>query len=110
MTSDIAVVLKGGLLRLSELDNVYVATGPLGKGFALVNGGGKIAVLEAVTLGHKVAACDIAAGEKVIKYGAPIGSATMKIAKGDHVHVHNMKSDYTPTYMLNETAKGEGNA
>jgi len=27
-----------------------------------------------------------------------IGSATRDIAVGEHVHLHNMKSDYLPTY------------
>ena len=40
----------------------------------------------------------IAAGEKVFKYGAPIGSATQPIAPGDYVHTRNLKSDYLPTY------------
>jgi hypothetical protein len=33
----------------------------------------------------------------VIKYGAPIGSATRDIAPGEYVHTHNLKSDYLPT-------------
>ena len=42
--------------------------------------------------GHKAARCDIRAGEKVIKYGYPIGVAKCDIAKGDHVHTHNIKT------------------
>ena len=38
----------------------------------------------------------------MLKYGAPIGVATEGIAPGSHVHVHNMKSDYTPTYHLED--------
>jgi hypothetical protein len=53
-----------------------------------------------IALAHKVARRAIAAGEKIVKYGAPIGSATEAIAAGAHVHVHNVKSDYTPTYHL----------
>ena len=41
-----------------------------------------------------------------MKYGAPIGSATAAIAAGEHVHVHNMKSDYTPTYQLDAATGG----
>ena len=40
-------------------------------------------VLVDVTSGHKYAACAIAAGEKVIKYGFPIGIATADIAEGE---------------------------
>jgi hypothetical protein len=36
----------------------------------------------------------IAQGEKVLKYGLPIGSATRDIEAGEHVHVQNLKSDY----------------
>ena len=45
--------------------------------------------------GHKYALRDISAGEKVIKYGFPIGHATEDIKKGEHVHTHNMKTDLT---------------
>ena len=43
--------------------------------------------------GHKYAVCDIAKGEKVIKYGMPIGHATADIKKGEHVHTHNLKTN-----------------
>jgi len=32
----------------------------------------------------------------------PIGSATRAIKAGEHVHLHNMKSDYIPTYTLED--------
>jgi altronate hydrolase len=43
--------------------------------------------------GHKYARRDIAAGEDIVKYGMPIGHATCAIAKGEHVHVHNVKTN-----------------
>lgn len=46
-----------------------------------------------VTTGHKVALCDIAAGENVIKYGFPIGHATRDIAAGERVHTDNLKTN-----------------
>lgn len=97
-----------GLLRLAETDNVLVATGPVGPGPVVIHGGGGMTLSTQVTLGHKVSARDIAAGEKILKYGVPIGSATEDIPMGAHVHVHNMKSNYTPTYTLRETAGGGG--
>lgn len=45
-----------------------------------------------IPLGHKIALQDIAKGEMVIKYGQPIGRATDTIARGEHVHVHNLKT------------------
>ena len=43
--------------------------------------------------GHKYALCDIKAGENIIKYGNPIGHATIDIKKGEHVHSHNVKTN-----------------
>ena len=43
--------------------------------------------------GHKYALCDIKAGENIIKYGNPIGHATIDIKKGEHIHTHNMKTN-----------------
>lgn len=42
--------------------------------------------------GHKYALRDIKKGEKVIKYGFPIGIASEDIKKGEHVHSHNLKT------------------
>jgi (2R)-sulfolactate sulfo-lyase subunit alpha len=45
-----------------------------------------------IPLGHKVAIAEIKQGERVIKYGMPIGNATADITVGDHVHTHNLKT------------------
>lgn len=42
--------------------------------------------------GHKYALCDIEKGNKVIKYGFPIGTASEDIKKGELVHTHNLKT------------------
>jgi altronate dehydratase len=47
-----------------------------------------------VPFGHKIAIQDIKKGDKIVKYGEPIGSATQNIKKGDWVHTHNVKDDY----------------
>ncbi len=61
---------------------------------------GDFVISQALGLGHKLACRVIARGDKILKYGAPIGSATRDIAPGEHVHLHNMQSDYLPTYTL----------
>ena len=48
--------------------------------------------LAAIPLGHKVALGEIATGDTIIKYDNDIGAAIADIAKGDHVHVHNVKT------------------
>jgi altronate hydrolase len=47
--------------------------------------------------GQKVALAPIAAGEPVVKYGFPIGTATQSIAPGAHVHSHNLKTSLEGT-------------
>lgn len=42
--------------------------------------------------GHKYALKDINRGEKIIKYGFPIGVAAEDIKAGEHVHSHNLKT------------------
>jgi len=51
-----------------------------------------LAVNNPIPLGHKFALRDIRTGESVIKYGEDIGQAVTDIPKGDHVHVHNLKT------------------
>jgi (2R)-sulfolactate sulfo-lyase subunit alpha len=45
-----------------------------------------------VPIGHKVALADIKSGDTVWKYGQDIGKAVAEIGKGEHVHVHNLKT------------------
>ena len=52
--------------------------------------GRSIQLLQTIPRGHKFAIRDIAIGESVRKYGAPIGSATQDIPRGAHVHSHNL--------------------
>ncbi len=46
----------------------------------------------AVPIGHKIALTDIKAGDTVWKYGEDIGKAIADIGKGEHVHIHNLKT------------------
>ena len=84
------------ILKLHSGDNVVIAVRSLAHG-TNVDG---VTLLGDVDTGHKIAARDIAAGEKIIKWGCPIGSATYAIRAGEHVHTHNLQSDYLPTFTL----------
>lgn len=50
-----------------------------------------VVLLQSIPFGHKLALKDIERGERIIKYGETIGQATVKINKGEHVHVHNVE-------------------
>ena len=45
-----------------------------------------------IPIGHKVALVDIKKGDTIFKYGEDIGRAVADIAKGAHLHVHNVKT------------------
>ena len=52
----------------------------------------KIQSLNEINLGHKIAMIDFKEGDTIIKYGHDIGKVVKEIKKGDHVHVHNVKT------------------
>lgn len=52
----------------------------------------RMAAKETVPIGHKIALADLKAGDTVIKYGEDIGKVVAPIAKGAHVHTHNLKT------------------
>jgi hypothetical protein len=86
------------LLRLAAPDNVLIVAVALHAGDVVPGPDASITIAQDVELGHKVAGRHIGAGEKVVRYGMPIGSATCDIAPGDWVHTHNLKSDYIRTF------------
>ena len=51
-----------------------------------------IKALDDIPIGHKVALSDLQEGDTVIKYGEDIGRIVQAVAKGAHVHTHNLKT------------------
>ncbi len=90
------------LLLLHPADNVFVLTATLHAGESYVVGGETYPNETELRLGHKIARLDVPAGGKILKYGVAIGSASVAIRRGDHVHLHNLQSDYLPTYTLDK--------
>ncbi|MGQ9604831.1 MAG: UxaA family hydrolase [Thermogutta sp.] len=89
--------MKARLIRLHPDDNVVVATGTIPKGTVVKLERVRLTAASNLRMGHKVAVRPIAEGEKVLKYGRPIGVATMNVEPGQWVHVHNMRSLYITT-------------
>jgi altronate dehydratase small subunit len=81
---------------IHEKDTVATALEPLHAGaeipIEIQNHTEKIKLLAEIPAGHKFALIDMEKGRDVIKYGEPIGQSTAKIARGEHVHRHNMTS------------------
>lgn len=86
------------LVLLHEVDNVLVCCKSLAVHEVIEINELNVQVSSDIDVGHKIARRAIKQGEKVIRWGVPIGSATLDINIGEHVHIHNMKSDYIPSY------------
>lgn len=81
------------LIRLHESDNVAIALAPLHQGAEYDVDDVRFTSLQNVDKGHKVALVDLAKGDNVIKYGAPIGHALNPIKAGQWVHVEDVKTN-----------------
>jgi (2R)-sulfolactate sulfo-lyase subunit alpha len=90
--------MKHGILLHEADDDVGVAVIDLKKGSRIgavtLEGkpAGSVTLRDNVPLGHKVAMRDLPKEKAVIKYGRPVGKAVATIARGAHVHVHNVKT------------------
>jgi altronate dehydratase small subunit len=87
---------KVRVIVIDRKDNVATALEPLKRGTEIQTGiqgaADKITLLSDIPLGHKFALRKMRKGDSVIKYGQPIGQSTREIARGEHVHVHNVGS------------------
>ena len=52
----------------------------------------KVQSKDEIPLGHKIAMIDLNEGDTILKYGHDIGKVVRSIKKGEHVHVHNVKT------------------
>jgi len=98
------------LLLLHPDDNILVARRDIPAGELVEVDGERFAMPAAIELGHKLARCALEADTRVLKYGAPIGSMKLAVARGEHVHLHNLRSDYLPSTSreIGKTEKTDG--
>lgn len=93
------------LLLLAPQDNILVAGAEVAAGETILIEGIPLVAKTTIGRGHKLARRAIALGDAILKYGAPIGTATLAIAPGEHVHIQNVKSNYTPTHIIGAVAE-----
>ena len=92
---------------LNKTDNVFVCCKQLLQGSSITLEGADVSMTADITVGHKIARQAISEGDKIIKYGVSIGSAIKDIALGEHIHMHNMKSDYIASHTRQNKAGEE---
>lgn len=83
-------------LRLHPEDDVAVVLEPAQPGDVVVVGNDAVVVQEPVPRFHKVAVRDLEEGHPVRKVGEVIGATTQPVRRGQHVHVHNLRSLRAP--------------
>ncbi|MGS2722640.1 UxaA family hydrolase [Porticoccus sp. GXU_MW_L64] len=93
------------IIRLHSSDNIGVSRRNISVDETITINGTPVRVAEDIPVGHKVALNNIANGDKILKYGAAIGSSTTDIGIGRHVHMHNMKSDYIASHTREGLSK-----
>jgi len=76
-------------VKINASDNVAVMLQDVQKGIEIFG----IAATDKIPRGHKMALCDIAKGQDIIKYGYAIGHTTADISAGSHVHTHNLRTN-----------------
>jgi altronate dehydratase small subunit len=90
------LTVKSKAVIINNKDNVATALTSMKAGSAVsieVQGRKeKIRLVSDIPTGHKFALQAIPGNADIIKYGEPIGKTTAAIAKGEHVHVHNVVS------------------
>lgn len=104
MSTTIAV---SHLLLLHPDDNVLVVAIRLEAGDSVLIDGRSHTIRNNIDVGHKVARSGMDAGTKVVRYGAAIGSLTAPVRAGDHVHTHNLKSDYIASHSRQAAQLGD---
>ena len=92
------------LLLMSPEDNCLIARTALAAGDTVDIDGMPVTLPEDIPLGYKVARNALRPGDKVLRYGALIGSVTAVVPCGAMLHTHNLASDYLPTYTLGPDA------
>ena len=82
-------------LIMNAHDNVATAVEEIGAGEEVIVPTGQSPITlhaaEAIPFGFKIALQEIPQGEIIRKYGETIGTASVSIAKGAMVHIHNLE-------------------
>jgi len=83
---------------LNKADNVLICCQAAKVGEIVCIDAQQFNITAHIEIGHKIARDKLIKGQKIIRYGVPIGSATSNIVIGEHIHLHNMESDYIPSH------------
>lgn len=88
-------MIKYNCILIDTIDNVVTTLKDIEEKEEIIASGLVInlSARQKITKGHKVAIKDINKGDEVFKYGTKIGTSIFDIVAGEHVHIHNIKSN-----------------
>jgi (2R)-sulfolactate sulfo-lyase subunit alpha len=98
--------VHGPFILLHPDDNVLVCRARADAGTLVPSNDIMLTLPVSIDVGHKIARYDLKIGDKIFKYGAPIGSMVADASAGDHIHMHNMQSDYIKSHTREVTGHG----
>ena len=80
-------------IQINPKDNVVITVNAIQAGTNVMD---DITANEDIPQGHKLALCDIAKGENIIRYGVTLGYALQPIKKGDWINEHMLELPTPP--------------
>lgn len=104
MNASLVTPPSSTFIRLHATDNVVIAVRRLESGECFDVGGENVMCQNPIPAGHKLAITPIEIGQRVFKYGQPIGVASARIELGQHVHSHNLVDDHTVQQEITSTS------
>ena len=81
-------------IKMNENDNVAITVDAIAAGTIVMEG---IIANENIPQGHKIALCDLAEGDAIIRYGVILGYAFVPIKKGDWINEHMLQLPTPPS-------------
>ncbi|CAN2253095.1 altronate dehydratase [Bacillus subtilis] len=96
-------------IKIHIQDNVLLALRDIQKGERLNADGVSIEVKDDIKRGHKIALQPIKENDSIIKYGFSIGHASQHISIGEHIHVHNTKTNLSDIQAYSYTPRFDEN-
>ncbi|HUY30525.1 MAG TPA: UxaA family hydrolase, partial [Acidimicrobiales bacterium] len=106
MATTTSAPIDGRLLLLDPEDDCAVARVPIPAGTLVQIAGEQVLVGIDLGVGHKIAVRNLAPGDRVRKSGAVVGRTTAAVATGEHLHLHNLRSDYMPAHLVGGQSVG----
>jgi len=96
---------RQSVLQVSPKDNLLVALRDLSEGEQVEWEKGVLTVTEKIPAKHKLASCDLSAGDPSFMYGVLVGEAIEPISRGQRVNTRNL-AHRSADYQQSGTAQG----